>query len=207
GFSFKLPGIGLILTLVGSLVQILCLTVLPWASAGNDPRSLFTLWDQLSKGEIDSFGDLYVVFLSYPLIILGILLAFAAVLESVAMKVVWGGLMLIGLGYLLLRYGFGPLTGTFGEHSLGTKEIAIAVAALAAVVLVVFVLKTAVTMFRRVAGLILISMSGVHIYGVMDLVKAVDLSKLDIGAFGPSLGYLLIGVAALIGPRRFVPGA
>ncbi|WP_436494972.1 hypothetical protein [Actinokineospora sp. HUAS TT18] len=207
GGGFKLPGVGLIMTIVGSLVQILCLTVLPWASAGNDPRSLFELWDTLSKGGVNSFGDLYVVFLSYPLIILGILLAFAAVLESVAMKVVWGGLMLIGLGYLLLRFGFGPLTGTFGENDFGTREIVLAVAALAAVVLVVFVLKSAVTMFRRIAGLILIALSGVHIYGVMDLVKGIDLSDLSVGAFGPSVGYLLIGVAALIGPRRFVPGA
>ncbi|CRK55121.1 hypothetical protein [Alloactinosynnema sp. L-07] len=203
--GLRIPGLGLILTLVGSLVQILCLTVLPWVSAGNDPRSLFDLWDQLSKSA-NGFGDWYVVIFSYPLMILGILLAFAAVLESVAMKVVWAGLMLLGLGYLLLRYGFGPLTGSFGEHDFGTKEIVLAGVAVAAVVLVVFVLKTAVTMFRRVAGLVLIALSGVHIYAVMDLVKAADLSELNIGAFGPSLGYLLIGVAALIGPRRFVPG-
>lgn len=204
--GFRLPGIGLILTLLGSTVQLLCLTVLPWVSQGNDPRSLFDLWETLSNGGANSFGDWYVVLFTYPLMILGVLLSFAAVLESVAMKVVWAGLMLLGMGYLLLRYGLGPLTGSFGEHEFGTMEIVVALVAVAGVVLVVFVLKTAVSMFRRVAGLVLIGLSGVHVFAVMDLQKAADLSDLSVGAFGPTLGYLLVGVAALIGPRRLVSG-
>lgn len=204
--GFRIPGVGLILTLLGSAVQLLCLTVLPWASQGNDPRSLFELWETLSNGGANSFGDWYVVLFTYPLMILGVLLSFAAVLESVAMKVVWAGLMLLGMGYLLLRYGFGPLTGSFGEHEFGTMEIVVALVAVAGVVLVVFVLKTAVSMFRRVAGLVLIGLSGVHVFAVMDLQKASELSDLSVGAFGPTLGYLLVGVAALIGPRRLVSG-
>ncbi|SDI72748.1 hypothetical protein SAMN05192558_11786 [Actinokineospora alba] len=204
--GFRIPGIGLILTLLGSAVQLLCLTVLPWASQGNDPRSLFDLWETLSNGGANSFGDWYVLLFTYPLMILGVLLSFAAVLESVAMKVVWAGLMLLGMGYLLLRYGLGPLTGSFGEHEFGTMEIVVALVAVAGVVLVVFVLKTAVSMFRRVAGLVLIGLSGVHVFAVMDLQKASDLSDLSVGAFGPTLGYLLVGVAALIGPRRLVSG-
>lgn len=204
--GFRIPGVGLILTLLGSAVQLLCLTVLPWASQGNDPRSLFDLWETLSNGGANSFGDWYVVLFTYPLMILGVLLSFAAVLESVAMKVVWAGLMLLGMGYLLLRYGLGPLTGSFGEHDFGTMEIVVALVAVAGVVLVVFVLKTAVSMFRRVAGLVLIGLSGVHVFAVMDLQKASELSDLSVGAFGPTLGYLLVGVAALIGPRRLVSG-
>lgn len=204
--GFRIPGLGLILTLLGSAVMLLCLTVVPWVSQGNDPRSLFDLWETLSNGGANSFGDWYVVLFTYPLMILGVLLSFAAVLESVAMKVVWAGLMLLGMGYLLLRYGLGPLTGSFGEHEFGTKEIVVALVAVVGVVLVVFVLKTAVSMFRRVAGLVLIGLSGVHVFAIMDLQKASDLSDLSTGAFGPTLGYLLVGVAALIGPRRLVPG-
>ncbi|MBC6447920.1 hypothetical protein [Actinokineospora xionganensis] len=204
--GFRIPGVGLILTLLGTAVQLLCLTVLPWISQGNDPRSLFELWEALSNGGANSFGDWYVLLFTYPLMILGVLLSFAAVLESVAMKVVWAGLMLLGMGYLLLRYGLGPLTGSFGEQKFGTMEIVVALVAVAGVVLVVFVLKTAVSMFRRVAGLVLIGLSGVHVFAVMDLQKASDLSDLSVGAFGPTLGYLLVGVAALIGPRRLVSG-
>jgi hypothetical protein len=191
------------------VVSILSLTVLPWVAAGGSTQSLYELWDKVSSGGAHSFSDWYVILFSYPLPILGILLAFAAVLESVAMKIVWAGLMLLGVGYLLLRYGLGPVTGVFGADTaagFGTGEIVVAVVAVAAVVLVVFTLKTAVSMFRRVAGLVLMGLSGVHIFAVMDLVKAADISDLDLGAFGPSLGYLLIGVAALVGPRRLIPG-
>ncbi len=33
GFRFRLPGIGLLLSLVGIAVQLLCMLVLPWVSA------------------------------------------------------------------------------------------------------------------------------------------------------------------------------
>ena len=41
---------------------------------------------------------------------------------------------------------------------------------------------------------------------VLDLANGFDLGDLgdlSAGAFGPTAGYLLIGVAALVGPRRF----
>lgn len=210
--SRGLPGIGLVLALIGTAVQLLSLTVLPWITltSGGSSQSLLTTYRNLTDGGAHGFGDWYVVVFSYPLAILGVLLAFAAVLESVAMKVVWGGLVLIGLGFLLLRYGFGPLTGTFGGKSgameFSTVDIVLALVALVAVVVVIFALKMAVSMFRRIAGVILIVLSGVHLAAVMDLVNASDLSELSVGAFGPSVGYLLIGIAALIGPRRVIPG-
>lgn len=67
--------------------------------------------------------------------------------------------------------------------------------------MVIFVLKMAVTTFRRVAGLILLSIGGVHVAAVSDL-GASGLDQLSIGAIGPALGYLLTAVAAFVGPHR-----
>jgi hypothetical protein len=61
-------------------------------------------------------------------------------------------------------------------------------------------------MFRRIAGLILLGLSGVHIGAVVDLVGANGFADLSAGAYGPAVGYLLTGVAAFAGPRRLVPG-
>ncbi|WP_018681803.1 hypothetical protein [Actinokineospora enzanensis] len=209
GGGFRVPGIGLVLALLGTVVQVLSLTVLPWVAQGGDPRSLMQLWDALSDGQPRGFADWYLLLFSYPLVILGLLLTFAAVLESVAMKVVWAGLAIIGVGYLLLRYGLAPVTGMFGvDKHFTTRDVVVALAAVAAAVVVVFVLKSAVTMFRRVAGLVLIGLSVLHVVALSDLVGGFSsLHDLGIGAFGPVAGYLLTGVAALIGPRRFVPGA
>ncbi|MGQ0838586.1 hypothetical protein [Actinokineospora sp.] len=203
--GLRLPGLGLLLAILGALVQVASLTVLPWLTAtGGDTESLIGLWRRLSDGGATSFGDWYVLIGSYPLVILGILLSFAAVLESVAMKVVWAGLMFLGLGYLVLRYGLGPLTGAFGvDKGFDTTELVVAVAAVAVAVLMIFVLKTAVTMFRRVAALILLAFGGLHLSAVMDLADGAGVS---LGAYGPAVGYLLTGVAALVGPRRLIPG-
>ena len=204
----------MLMSLIGAVVQIVSFTVLPWvaASGGHGTASLYDLWHALSDGSgggAHSFGDWYVVLFSYPLVVLGILLAFAAVLESVAAKVLWGVLALAGLAFLVVRYGLGPLTGMFGGKSamhFSTMEIVVAVVALIAIVVIAFTLKTAIGMFRRIAGVILIVLSGVHLWAVMDLVKASNLAELDLGGYGPSVGYLLIGVGALIGPRRLLPG-
>ncbi|WP_104478870.1 hypothetical protein V5P93_004510 [Actinokineospora auranticolor] len=211
GGGFRIPGLGVVLAIVGALVQLLSLTVLPWMAQGGDPASLVSLWKNLSDGQARGFGDWYVLIFSYPLVILGVLLAFSAVLESVAMKVIWAGLAILGVGYLLLRYGIAPVTGLFGvEKDFTTRDVVVAVAAVAATVVVVFVLKSAVTMFRRVAGLVLLALSGVHVGALADLANSdglTGLGDLGIGAFGPVVGYVLIGIAALVGPRRFVPGA
>jgi hypothetical protein len=60
------------------------------------------------------------------------------------------------------------------------------------------------SMFRRVAALILIGFAGVHVAAVVDLVRNSE-AELGIGAFGPAVGYVLIAIAAVIGPRR-LPG-
>lgn len=201
-------GLGLVLAVLGTLVHVLSVTVLPWVNQ-SDGQSLSGIWRNLVDGQARGFGDWYVLLFSYPLVALGILLAFAAVLESVAMKVVWAGLMLLGLGYLLLRYGLGPLTGLFGSSQpmqFTAIDIAMAAVALAAAVIVAFALKMAVSTFRRLAGLILIGLAVVHIAAITNLDQATDISNLSIGAFGPSVGYLLIGIAALVGPRRLLPG-
>lgn len=206
-------GPGLVLVVLGTLVHVLSVTVLPWVSrsigSASDGQSLSGIWSNLIDGQAHGFGDWYVLLFSYPLVALGILLAFAAVLESVAMKVVWAGLMLLGLSYLLLRYGLGPLTGLFGNSppmQFTTTDIALAAVALAAAVIVAFALKMAVSTFRRLAGLILFGLAVVHTAAITNLDQTADLSNLSIGAFGPSVGYLLIGVAALVGPRRLLPG-
>lgn len=209
GRGFRLPGLGLLLTLAGLVVQALSLFLLPWISS--DGRTPFTLSaTELWQGQVDfgtqGFGGWYLVLFSYPLAALSIVLALAAVFESVALKVIWAALTLIGLGYLALRFGAGPILEKIGGNAesidYSPLEITIGIIALAVLVVVVFLLKTAVSMFRRVAVLILLVLAGVHSYAVTDLVS--DASNLSFGAFGPALGYLLCAGAALM-PRR-LPG-
>ncbi|WP_035281750.1 hypothetical protein [Actinokineospora spheciospongiae] len=206
GGGFRVPGLGMVLALLGTLVQVVSLTLLPWLTgAGGNSASLIDLWKTVSAdGGPKDFGDWYVLLFSYPLVVLGVLLAFSAVLESVAMKVVWGGLALLGLGYVALRFGLGPFTGLFGvEQGFSAEQLAIGAGALVLAIGVAFALKTAISMFRRIAGVVLLALSGVHVSAVVDLAKGVDLTDLSPGAFGPTVGYLLIGIAALVGPRRF----
>ncbi len=209
GFRFRLPGLGLILSLLGIVVQVLCMLVLPWVSssaANGRTLSLPQLWDLASDAGAQGFGGWYVVLFSYPLAALGIVLALVSVLESVAGKAIFAGLAIIGIGWLLLRYGVGPAAGLFGENAgfdFSRQEITTIVIAVAALVLVIFMLRTGLAVFRRIAGLILLVVAGVHIYAVQDLFTG---GGVEIGAYGPALGYALSGVAALIGPRRLTPG-
>lgn len=211
GRGFRLPGPGLLLTLLGLVVQLLSATLLPIARAGGQQGSLSlpSLWRDVAEQGTSGFGEWYVLVFSYPLFALGVLLALASVLESVAMKIVWGGLTLIALAALVLRYGLGPFTGMFdsatGGKEFTTPELVMVIVGVAALVGVIFVLRMAVSMFRRVAGLILLALSGVHVTAVLDLVQGADLTQLSFGAYGPALGYLLMAVAAFIGPRR-IPG-
>ena len=208
GFRFRLPGLGLLLSLVGIVVQLLCMLVLPWVSAsaaGGDAVSLPELWKVVSDVGAQGFGGWYVALFSYPLAVLGVVLALVSVLESVAGKVIFAGLAIIGIGWLLLRYGVGPAAGMFGESGgFSRQEITTIGIAVAALVVVIFMLRTGLAMFRRIAGLVLLVIAGVHVYAVQDLVDGAD--GLSIGAYGPALGYVLSGVAALIGPRRLTPG-
>jgi hypothetical protein len=60
-------------------------------------------------------------------------------------------------------------------------------------------------MFRRMAGLILLGLAGLHVWAVVDLVKGSSAAELGVGAYGPAVGYVLAAVAAFLGPRR-LPG-
>ncbi|MCT2583777.1 hypothetical protein [Actinophytocola gossypii] len=205
GFRLRLPGLGLILTLLGLVVQALSLLVLPWlssAAATGESLSLPRLWDLLTDHGTGGFGGWYVVLFTYPLAALGILLALVSVLESVAMKFVWAGLALVGVGYLVLKYGLLQIVGGDG-FDLSRQELTALVIGVAVLVLVIFMLRTAMVWFRRIAGLVLVGLAAVHVYAIRDFA---DADALSIGAYGPALGYLLTGVAALIGPRRLTPG-
>jgi len=206
GGGFRIPGIGLILTVLGLIVQVLCLLVLPWVSqsaVSGETISLPTLWDAVSDAGASGFGGWYVVLFTYPLAALGVLLALVSVLESVAMKFVWAGLAIVGVGYLVLRYGLLEMFGE-GEVDLSRQELTTLVVAGAVLVLVIFMLRTAMVWFRRIAGIVLLVIAGVHLYAVQDFVP--ESESLSLGAYGPALGYVLAGVAALIGPRRLTPG-
>jgi hypothetical protein len=203
--SFRLPGLGLLLTGLGLVIQVLSLTVLPWILVGGqDPLSVSIpdLYDVASQVGTHGFGQWYVILFSAPAAALGILLALASVLNSVALKVIWACLALAGLGFLVLRYGFWPVLDGF---DFTTQEITTAVIALVALVVVIFALKMALSMFRRVAGLILLALAAVHVAAVVDLVKGGSIADLGIGAWGPAVGYVLTAVAAFIGPRK-LPG-
>jgi hypothetical protein len=202
----RIPGLGLILTAASLVIQVVSLIVLPFLTAGPASASLPTLWHAAAQFGTHGFGQWYLVLFSYPLAALGILLALASVLDSVALKVIWAGLTIVGLGYLVLRYGLAPIVG-FGADKAGLhftrQEITTAVIAVAALVVVIFVLKTALSMFRRVAGLILLGFAALHTAAIVDLAK--DSVSPGIGAYGPAVGYILVAVAAFIGPKR-IPG-
>jgi hypothetical protein len=204
GGGFRLPGLGLLLSLLGLVVQVVCFTVLPWVNApGNkDSQALPAIWDLATNFDAHGFAGAYVVLFSYPLAVLGILLSLVAVLESVAMKVIWAVLAIIGIAVLGLR--FGPLGDLFsgGSVEFSRKEITFAVIALAALVVVIFMLKMAMSTFRRLAGLVLLVIGGVHVYAVSDMTDGFGFEDVQLGAYGPALGYVLAAAAAFIGPRR-----
>ncbi len=204
GGGFRLPGLGLLLSLVGLVVQVVCFTVLPWVNApGNkDAQALPAIWDLATNFDAHGFAGAYVVLFSYPLAVLGILLSLVAVLESVAMKVIWAVLAIVGIAVLGLR--FGPLGDLFsgGSVEFSRKEITFAVIALGALVVVIFMLKMAMSTFRRLAGLVLLVIAGVHVYAVSDLTDGFGFEDVQVGAYGPALGYVLAAAAAFVGPRR-----
>lgn len=209
GRGFRLPGLGLLLTLASVVVQVVSLFLLPWLTTGRNGQfsvSASELWSTAVDFGTHGFGGWYLVVFSYPLAALSILLALAAVFESVALKAIWVGLTLLGLGAVLVKFGGVPILEKIGGNAesidFTAVEATIAVIALVALVVVLFLLKAAVGMFRRVAVLILLVFAGVHIAAVTDLVSSS--SELNFGAFGPALGYLLCAAAALI-PRR-LPG-
>jgi hypothetical protein len=209
GFRFRLPGLGLILSIVGIAVQLLCMLVLPWVSAsaaGGKSLSLPQLWDLATAANAQGFGGWYLLVFSFPLAALGIVLALVSVLESVAGKILFVGLAVLGLGWLLVRYGVGPAAGLFGEEKGGfsRQELTTIGIAVGGIVVVLFMLKTGLAMFRRIAGLILLVFAGIHLYAVQDLFPTG--ADPDLGAYGPALGYALSGIAALVGPRRLTPG-
>jgi hypothetical protein len=210
GFRFRLPGLGLILSLLGIAIQLACMFVLPWVTAtatGDTSRSLPELWNLVTEASAQGFGGWYLLVFSYPLAALGILLSLVSVVESVAGKIIFGGVAILGIGWLLVRYGVGPATGLFGEKTgfdFSQAQLTTIGIALGALILVIFMLKAGLAMFRRIAGLVLLAIAGVHLYAMQDLFSGVD--GLGVGAYGPVLGYGVSGIAALIGPRRLTPG-
>jgi hypothetical protein len=202
GGGFRLPGFGLLLTLLALVVQVLSLTVLPWVTAAGGSEALPAIWDVAKDISAGGFSGAYVVMFSYPLAVLGILLALVSVLESVVMKVIWAALALIGVGALALRFGWGPVSG--GSFDFSRQEITLGIIALSVLVVVIFMLKMAMSTFRIVGGLILLAVAGVHVAALNDMTGDAGFSILGIGAYGPAAGYVLSAAAAFIGPRRLL---
>lgn len=203
--GFRIPGLGLVLSLLGFVVQVVSLTVLPWVTAGGETVSLPKIWDLVHDLGTGGFSGTYVLLFSYPLAALGVLLSLVAVIQSVATKVIWAILAIIGLAVLVLRYGLGPVKDmAFDDQSLefSHKEIVLAIIALAALVIVIFMLRMAMTTFRVVGGIILLVFAGVHVAALNDMSGGDGLAGFGIGAYGPALGYVLAALAAFIGPRK-----
>lgn len=206
GGGFRLPGLGLILSLLGLVVQVVSLTVLPWVTAGGSSAALPEIWDAVKDLGTGGFTGAYVLLFSYPLAVLGILLSLVTVLQSVAMKVIWAILTIIGLGVLVLRYGllpFGEVVSSDKPLEFSHKEIVLAIVALSVLLVVIFMLKMAMSTFRIVGGIILLACAGVHVAALNDMTGG-DLGGYDIGAYGPAAGYVLAALAAFIGPRKIV---
>jgi hypothetical protein len=198
GGGFRLPGLGLLLSLLGLVVQVLCLVVLPWVSAPGGSAALPEIWDLLKDASAGGFGGSYVLLFSYPLAALGVLLSLVSVLESVVMKVIWAILALIGVAALALRFGWDSISA--GSFDFSQQEITFGIIALAVLVVVIFMLKMAMSTFRIVGGLVLLVVAGVHVMALRDMSS--NATDLELAAYGPALGYVLAAAAAFIGPRR-----
>jgi hypothetical protein len=200
GGGFRLPGLGLILSILGLIVQVLSLTVLPWLTAGGESAALPKIWEAARDASEGSFSAAYVALFSYPLAVLGILLSLVTVLQSVVTKVIWAVLMFIGVAALALRFGWGSITG--GEFEFSRQETIFGIVALAVLVIVIFMLRMAMSTFRILGGLLLLACAGVHVAALNDMTGEAGFSILGIGAYGPALGYVLAALAAFIGPRK-----
>lgn len=201
GGGFRVPGLGLVFSLLGLIVQVLSLTVLPWLTSGNDSAALPKIWDAAKDvGEGGGFSAAYVAMFSYPLAVLGILLSLVAVLESVVMKVIWAILAFIGVAALALKFGWSPLSGSGMDFS--RQEITLGIIAAAVLVVVIVMLKMAMSTFRVIGGLILLGCAGLHFYALKELTGPEGFSLVGIGAYGTAAGYVLAALAAFIGPRK-----
>jgi hypothetical protein len=195
------PGLGLVLSLLGLAVQVASLVFLPWLSAAGDSATLPKLWDAAKDvGDGGGFSGAYVFLFTYPLAALGVLLSLVAVLESVVMKVIWAILAFLGVAGLAVKFGWNPLSG--GGMNFSRQEITLGIIGLVVLVVVIFMLKMAMSSFRIIGGIILLVCAGVHVYALKDLTGEAGFSLLGIGAYGPAVGYVLAALAAFIGPRR-----
>lgn len=200
GGGFRLPGLGLILTLLAIVVQALSLSVLPWVTVGGDSEALPSIWKLAKDVSAGGFSGAYVLMFSYPLAVLGILLSLVAVLQSVVTKVIWAVLALIGVGALALKFGWHSISG--GGFEFSRQEITFGIIALSVLVVVIFMLRMAMSTFRIVGGLLLLVIAGVHVAALNDMTGGAGFSIYGIGAYGPAVGYVLSAAAAFIGPRR-----
>lgn len=200
GGGFRLPGLGLIFILLAIVVQALSLSVLPWITAGGDSAALPSIWKVAKDVSAGGFSGAYVLMFSYPLAVLGILLSLVAVLQSVVTKVIWAVLALIGVGALALKFGWNSISG--GGFEFSRQEITFGIIALSVLVVVIFMLRMAMSTFRIVGGLLLLVIAGVHVTALNDMSGDAGFAIYGLGAYGPALGYVLSAAATFIGPRR-----
>jgi hypothetical protein len=200
GGGFRLPGLGLIFSLLAIVVQALSLSVLPWVTAGGRSEALPSIWKLAKDVSAGGFSGAYVLMFSYPLAVLGILLSLVAVLQSVVTKVIWAVLALIGVGALALKFGWKSISG--GGFDFSRQEITFGIIALSVLVVVIFMLRMAMSTFRIVGGLLLLVIAGVHVAALNDMSGGAGFSVFGIGAYGPAVGYVLSAAAAFIGPKR-----
>jgi hypothetical protein len=199
GFRFPGIGLGLICALLAIVVQALSLSVLPWASEGGE-STLPSLWKLMKDVSAGGFSGAYVLMFSYPLAVLGVLLSLVAVLQSVVTKVLWAVLMLIGVGALALKFGWHSISG--GGFDFSRQEITFGIIALSVLVIVIFMLRMAMSTFRIFGGILLLVVAGVHFTALNDLSGGEGFSTFGIGAYGPAVGYVLSAVATFVGPRK-----
>jgi hypothetical protein len=199
GFRFPGVGLGLICALLAIVVQALSLSVLPWAAEGGD-STLPSLWKLMKDVSAGGFSGSYVLMFSYPLAVLGVMLSLVAVLQSVVTKVLWAVLALIGVGALALKFGWTSISG--GGFEFSRQQITFGIIALGVLVVVIFMLRMAMSTFRIVGGLILLGVAGVHFAALNDLSGGEGFSTFGIGAYGPAVGYVLSAVATFVGPRK-----
>ena len=199
-------GLSVISPVAGALICVLSLTILPWQSA---PTLLFPQVWQVAFGQSSAHtaADYYVFVVAYPMALFGILLGFAATLESAALR--WttfalSALLLCGGGLLM---GSSVLLSTATNQNPGTAgtDTPVQTAVLVGSVLLALSVATCVIALVRgmvgriLCGALLIAYAALHLTMVVSLYASSAATPLPF-AFTASLGYLLLAAGAFLGP-------
>ncbi|WP_018353466.1 hypothetical protein [Longispora albida] len=190
------------LPIAGVALVVLGLLILPWQK----DTWLYEIATGVADTGPHSFGESYVLFLAYPSLIFGGLLAFAANLDSGVFRwlhFAFGALATCGAGTLGVL-GAGIVAAMSGEGQAAENGGA-AMGVLVGVCFVVFLSMLGFAFLkglalRIVGGLMLLGYGLTSALGVVSLYEGAAAGPYP-SAFLPALGWLFCAVGAFTGPK------